>query len=142
MYCHLWSQYINVWKLFKGGKYSRAETIWGNTVFELPWRIPDDLLFPWYRGIDERHGEKWRMDLKTEKYFFRQNLRLWYCCYSYESLRPVFGPFFWHLQFFMRYFIKSSSFNTTDLIFFISKIYFWMWRMNLNLAWIMKICKM
>ena len=32
MYCDLWSQYINVWKLFKGGKYSRVETIWGNTV--------------------------------------------------------------------------------------------------------------
>ena len=27
-----WSQYINVRKLFKGGNYSRAETIWGNTV--------------------------------------------------------------------------------------------------------------
>ena len=33
MYCDLWSQYINVRKLFKGGKYSRAETIWGNTVW-------------------------------------------------------------------------------------------------------------
>ena len=32
MYCDLWSQYINVRKLFKGGNYSRAETIWGNTV--------------------------------------------------------------------------------------------------------------
>ena len=28
------SQYINVWKLFKGGNYSRAETIRGNTIFE------------------------------------------------------------------------------------------------------------
>ena len=27
-----WSQYINVRKLFKGGNYSKAETIWGNTV--------------------------------------------------------------------------------------------------------------
>jgi hypothetical protein len=26
------SQYINVWKLFKGGNYSRAETVWGNKV--------------------------------------------------------------------------------------------------------------
>ena len=33
MYCDLWSQYINVRKLFKGGNYSRAETIWGNTVY-------------------------------------------------------------------------------------------------------------
>ena len=32
MYCDLWSQYIQVRKLFKGGKYSRAETIRGNTV--------------------------------------------------------------------------------------------------------------
>ena len=32
MYCDLWLQYINVRKLFKGGNYSRAETIWGNTV--------------------------------------------------------------------------------------------------------------
>ena len=32
MYCDLWSQYINVRKLFKGGNYLRAETIWGNTV--------------------------------------------------------------------------------------------------------------
>ena len=30
----LWSQYIKVWKLFKGGNYSRAETIRGNTVFK------------------------------------------------------------------------------------------------------------
>ena len=32
MYCDLWSQYIQVRKLFKGGNYSRAETICGNTV--------------------------------------------------------------------------------------------------------------
>ena len=32
MYCDLWSQYIQVQKLFKGGNYSRAETIRGNTV--------------------------------------------------------------------------------------------------------------
>ena len=32
MYCDLWLQYINVRKLFKGGNYSRAETILGNTV--------------------------------------------------------------------------------------------------------------
>ena len=32
MYCDLWLQYIKVRKLFKGGKYSRAETIRGNTV--------------------------------------------------------------------------------------------------------------
>ena len=39
MYCDLWSQYINVRKLFKGGNYSRAETIWGNTVGILKsWR--------------------------------------------------------------------------------------------------------
>ena len=29
------SQYINVRKLFKGGNYSRAETIWGNTVCDI-----------------------------------------------------------------------------------------------------------
>ena len=28
----IWSQYIQVWKLFKGGNHSRAETIRGNTV--------------------------------------------------------------------------------------------------------------
>ena len=32
MYCDLCSQYIQVRKLFKGGNYSRAETIRGNTV--------------------------------------------------------------------------------------------------------------
>ena len=32
MYCDLWLQYIQVRKLFKGGNYSRAETIPGNTV--------------------------------------------------------------------------------------------------------------
>ena len=32
MYCDLWTQYIKVRKLFKGGNYSRAETIRGNTV--------------------------------------------------------------------------------------------------------------
>ena len=32
MYCDLWLQYIKVRKLFKGGNYSRAETIHGNTV--------------------------------------------------------------------------------------------------------------
>ena len=32
MYCDLWWQYIKVWELFKGGNYSRAETICGNTV--------------------------------------------------------------------------------------------------------------
>jgi hypothetical protein len=32
MYYDLWSQYIQVRKLFKGGNYSRAETICGNTV--------------------------------------------------------------------------------------------------------------
>ena len=39
MYCDLWSQYINVRKLFEGGNYSRAETIWGNTV-------PKDIFLP------------------------------------------------------------------------------------------------
>ena len=38
-------------------------------------------------------------------------------------------------------FLKSSSINTTNLIFFISKIYFWMWRMKLNSGWIMKFFK-
>ena len=33
VYCDLWLQYIQVRKLFKGGNYSRAETIRGNTVF-------------------------------------------------------------------------------------------------------------
>ena len=32
MYCDLWIQYIKMQKLFKGGNYSRAETIRGNTV--------------------------------------------------------------------------------------------------------------
>ena len=32
MYCDLWKQYIQVRKLLKGGNYSRAETIGGNTV--------------------------------------------------------------------------------------------------------------
>ena len=34
MYCDLLPQYIQVRKLFKGGNYSRAETIRGNTVLE------------------------------------------------------------------------------------------------------------
>ena len=34
MYCDLWKQYIQVRKLFKGGNYSRVETIRGNTVFQ------------------------------------------------------------------------------------------------------------
>ena len=34
MYCDLWSQYIQVRKLFKGGNYSRVETIHGNMVIE------------------------------------------------------------------------------------------------------------
>ena len=33
MYCDLSLQYIQVRKLFKGGNYSRAEAIHGNTVF-------------------------------------------------------------------------------------------------------------
>ena len=33
MYCDLLPQYVQVRKLFKGGNYSRAETIRGNTVF-------------------------------------------------------------------------------------------------------------
>ena len=33
MYFDLWLQYIKMRKLFKGGNYSRAETICGNTVF-------------------------------------------------------------------------------------------------------------
>ena len=32
MYCDLSSQYIQVRKLFKGGNYSRVETIRGNTI--------------------------------------------------------------------------------------------------------------
>ena len=32
MYFDLWLQYIQVRKLFKGGNYSRAETMHGNTV--------------------------------------------------------------------------------------------------------------
>ena len=35
MYCDLWLQCIQVRKLFKGGNYSRAETIRGNTVFKV-----------------------------------------------------------------------------------------------------------
>ena len=35
MYCDLWSQYIQVRKLFKGGNYSREETIRGNTVISI-----------------------------------------------------------------------------------------------------------
>ena len=34
MYCDLWLQYIQVRKLFKGGNYSRAETICRNTVLK------------------------------------------------------------------------------------------------------------
>ena len=34
MYCELWLQYIQVRKLFKGGNYSRAETICRNTVLK------------------------------------------------------------------------------------------------------------
>ena len=34
MYCDLWWQYIKVQKLFKGGNYSRAENIGGNTLFQ------------------------------------------------------------------------------------------------------------
>ena len=49
MYCDLWSQYINVRKLFKGGNYSRAETIWGNMVFVSHffawWKSPVSLFF-------------------------------------------------------------------------------------------------
>ena len=33
MYCDLWWQYIQVRKSFKGGNYSRAEIIRGNTVY-------------------------------------------------------------------------------------------------------------
>ena len=33
MYCDLWTQYIQVRKLFKGGNYSRAETIQGQKLF-------------------------------------------------------------------------------------------------------------
>ena len=33
MYCDLWSQYIQVQKLFKGVNYSRAETICGNMMY-------------------------------------------------------------------------------------------------------------
>ena len=36
-----WSQYINVRKLFKGGNYSRAETIWGNTIINVTPSITD-----------------------------------------------------------------------------------------------------
>ena len=35
MYCDLWLQYIQVRKLFKGGNYSRAETIRRNTAIQL-----------------------------------------------------------------------------------------------------------
>ena len=35
MHCDLWSKYIKKRKLFRGGNYSRAETIGGNTV--LTW---------------------------------------------------------------------------------------------------------
>ena len=34
MYCDLVTQYIQVRKLFKGGNYSRTETIRGNTVYQ------------------------------------------------------------------------------------------------------------
>ena len=39
MYCDLWSQYIQVRKLFKGGNYSRAETIRGSTVIPYSSRL-------------------------------------------------------------------------------------------------------
>ena len=35
MYCDLCSQYIQMRTLFKGGNYSRVETICGNTVFTI-----------------------------------------------------------------------------------------------------------
>ena len=43
MYCDLWLQYIKVRKLFKGGNYSRAETIRGNTVFYFSFFFGSDL---------------------------------------------------------------------------------------------------
>ena len=49
MYCDLWSQYIQVRKLFKGRNYSRAETICGNTVVEIKFQqdfLVSDWLFP------------------------------------------------------------------------------------------------
>ena len=50
MYCGLWLQYIKVQKLFKGGNYSRAETIRGNVVviylrFDKQKFLPNFVLF-------------------------------------------------------------------------------------------------
>ena len=44
MYCDLWLQYIKVPKLFKGGNYSRAETIWGNTVCQIEHKVMNSCL--------------------------------------------------------------------------------------------------
>ena len=49
MDCDLCSQYIQVRKLFKGGNYSRAKTIRGNTVCPLlqtPFFLPSQRNFP------------------------------------------------------------------------------------------------
>ena len=50
MYCELCSQYIKVRKLFKGGNYSWAEIICGNTVYG-PYKI-ESLNFIFKFGSD------------------------------------------------------------------------------------------
>ena len=74
------SQYINVRKLFKGGNYSRAETIWRNTVctqhvwaWNLSW---NELVIPHCGLLDARirasdknlpvHKHSWKIQAKLK----------------------------------------------------------------------------
>ena len=41
MSCDFWSQYIKVWKIFKGGSYSREEIIQGQKLFAEIFKVED-----------------------------------------------------------------------------------------------------
>ena len=68
MYCDLWLQYIQVRKLFKGGNYSRTESIRGNTVGPIPNWTPTQRI----------RGSYLQIQVSTRSYPGYPRLRPWW----------------------------------------------------------------
>ena len=108
MYSDLWWQYIKVRKLFKGGNYSRAETIRGNTVYK---KVHSVFKYGWLIRI---HFPDYLLSKGTENSY--ENLgHLYFCIWGIIEL--VFALLFewWFYSYFNFISVNQSISYFTNL---------------------------
>ena len=79
MYCDLWSQYVKVRKLFKGGNYSRKYGKWFCQTSRGCLLIPEESFGFWSKALSNMQVVQ--KEVKTHIYYFFQ---VWscFCCHS------------------------------------------------------------